>query len=179
MRNQDIIDGFDAFQGDMADHVKSKGQIVDGEVNKAIAADVYREMDNNGANEVCLAANRADEKIALPDSDDFTQTLTDDVGGEDKPLDSLTSRALKRFRILLNDRESCFGMPSWHERAMTVQKIFPMRKSANYSKLMREYSFKLAKLLGESDRVFGSWKLDFTHDHNADNTMTWDPRENH
>lgn len=173
MRNQDIIDGLDVFKGDMADHQKAVGLIPTAEDNAALAADLYRKMDNDGSNEQAISSNRAADAVAVDMAKFQDWTITKQADDEPvKPVDDLSARALKRFRFLMNQRE---GTPSWRDRAMYVQRFFPLRNGPHYHELLRRYTFELSKLLTESDRYFGNWKLDFTPDAN-ETAATWDPR---
>lgn len=178
MRDKDIIEGFDAFNADMAAHQLQQGELPTGDANRRLAADVYREMDNNGANEAAIEVNRAnDAAIALPTSADWTVTKQDDTDEPERKVEPVAARMLKRLRFLLNQHDSVMGRVSWHERAMAVQRLWPMRRGPNFDALMRRYSFELTKLLAESDRYFGSWKLDFAPDPYASQDITWSTKQ--
>lgn len=160
--DRDKVEGLDLFLGDMASTQEKRGALPDTSRNATMAAELFTEMDNNGS---FLESGPAEIQQAEPDLDRTVYDLKREADGEDlvRPIDPIHQRVLKRYRFLMTQKESGpLGQPSWAKRAEKVQSFFVInRGQRGYRDAMRRYSYELIKLIDESDRYFGSWKLDF------------------
>lgn len=158
---QDRREGFEVFLGDMADTQAEKGKLPEPSANQALAAELFDGMEQRGQFDNIAKPDAPIE----PDLDHAVWRIKRTLDADEKvvAVEPLAQRALKRYRYLQTLTESGpLGQPSWAERARRVQEFFVMDRGPSYERQMKRYAFELAKLLGESDRYFGNWKLDFS-----------------
>lgn len=162
-RTDELRDGLTAFQGDMATHQRVTGQPVTGEANRALASGLFAELDAKGqfatpepepvAAPAPVEASRDERQV---DGRSYTVTKDNAVSGPTVPMTTsereLTVRAMRRLQMLLElQDEGILGAPSWRTRACAI-----MAMAGNRARFAQE----LDALLDESDRLFGSWKVD-------------------
>ena len=162
-RTDELRDGLAAFQGDMAAHQRVTGQPVTGEANRALASGLFAELDAKGQfatpepdpveAPASVEASRDERQV---DGRSYTVTKDNAVSGPTVPMTTsereLAVRAMRRLHMLLElQDEGILGAPSWRTRACAI-----MALSTNRARFAQE----LDALLDDSDRLFGSWKVD-------------------
>ncbi len=165
-RDQELREGLDALQGDMAEHQRMFRGEVTGEANRALAANTFAELERQGvlgqvAEAAATPAPPADvEKTEhVLNGVKYTRTKEPDFPSPERFLPHLEKqlvvKALKRLRLLLSLRDSgVLGAPSWNTRAKAVMAYMFLP-----GKVVR-FAQELDTLLDESNKYFGDWKVD-------------------
>jgi hypothetical protein len=171
--DQDLRDGFDAIQGDMALHQRITGREVTPDANARLAASEFEKLEAQGvferASEILAPPEtpeqkfgrelqeRRDEQQRTIDGKTYKVTRDNDQGGAPVAMDSkereLTVKALKRLHMLLGLEDTgILGAPSWKMRAVACcshMATNPIR-----------FAQEMDELLEASNRYFGDWKID-------------------
>jgi hypothetical protein len=150
---QQLLDGFDAFQADMQAAQAAQGVMPTPATNRNQATSLFNEMEQKGEFNVVAdapATEQAPDVIKLRDGTvvDVAEEREDNY----RPLHPETLAMLARYRFLFTMIErGPMGQPSWHDRAVRVQRMFKPDS-------MQRFSFELLALLDESDAYWGSWR---------------------
>jgi hypothetical protein len=179
---EDLRDGLDGLQADMASHqARFRGE-VSGEANRVLAADAIERLDQQLADEAGRLQPKPAELPAAPVSSSVEHREVDDKSyvvsksqSDDVKLRNASpaeawflAHAMPRVELMLGKLDTGpLGEPSWNQRTMAVMAIKERSVAARTSNMIgladdldRRFTFELMQLLEDSSRVFGDWKAD-------------------
>jgi hypothetical protein len=168
-REQDVREGLDAIQEDMAEHQRSSGKLPTGEANRELAAAEFEKLAQRGAflAEPVPTANPVEPRPAreTKDVDGKKYVLTRDAESGplvEQPLDEReeTLRILQRLRFLLTLRDpGILGGPSWQQRVVNaLDKAGATQGAAMLNP--RRFAREIDEVLEDSNKYFGDWRKD-------------------
>lgn len=178
---EDLREGLDLLQADMAGHqARFRGE-VSGEANRVLAVDAIERMERQANEEAGRIRPTQPEPAAPPVQPDevrevedkryqITRSQTDDVAMRSaSPAEAwFLAHAMPRVELLLSKLDTGpLGEPSWNQRTMAVMAIKERSVAARTTNMIdyandldRRFAFELTQLLEDSCRVFGDWKAD-------------------
>ena len=178
---EDLRDGVDALQADMAGHQSRFRGEVSGEANRVLAVDAIERLERKLDDEAGRIKPKPSEPVAPPVQPDevrevedkryqITRSQTDDVQMRSAtPAEAwFLAHAMPRVELMLSKLDTGpLGEPSWNQRTMAVMAIKERSVAARTSNMIeladdlnRRFTFELMQLLEDSNRVFGEWKAD-------------------
>lgn len=175
----DVRDGLDAIQADMADHQRERSRTeVTAESNRALAAQTFERLAREAAEAKAVPVTPT--ATAPPEGTtrrevDGKSYLVNTATEDDIPLATATPEQIRilgkmddRTRLLMSKRESGpLGSPSWRDRLLAVFAWKDYANSARASKhfdvadvYADRFELEFTELLNASDATFGPWLAD-------------------
>lgn len=174
----DLAEGCDGLQLDMAEHQRRFGKEVTASENQTLAATAFERLDRERQEAKPAQANYAppvrSSGTEIRDGKHgryvVSKSATDDVKCRSaSPAEHwFMTHAMPRIDLLLSKLDTGpLGQPSWSQRAMAVMQL-QMRAAGlkqrglfmSAADASRRFMFELVELLEASSAVFGDWKKD-------------------
>lgn len=168
MKLDDGRAALDAIQGDMSQHQRITHAPVTAEANRRLAAEEFTKLDQAGDFDRAISAasaapvvpetsaERPTREVRMVDGKEYVVTRDNQAQATGRPLahrdQELVIKGLKRLQMLLELPDTgILGAASWRDKACAVMSFHgaPIR-----------FAFELDRLLEESTRLFGDWRVD-------------------
>lgn len=171
-RTSEVLEGFDAFQEDMAEHQRSAGKQPTPDANRELAAGEFAKLEQKGA--FAAAPPAAAAPAPAVDVDPRPPREEKQVDGRkyvltrDNPVGTLLAmsrrekremvKILQRLRFLMTKVEpGILGGLSWRDRVVkALDKIGATQGAAMANPA--KFAAIMGDLLDESNKLFGDWR---------------------